>query len=103
MFRKLQAASVFLFVLVAGSFAQDRQSAATLVLYNAADPDSADLARYYASKRLIPNDQVVGLNMPVSEEITRADFNRSLANPLRKKMAEKGWWTLRPGGGGFRR
>ncbi|MFM8365557.1 MAG: TIGR03790 family protein [Verrucomicrobiota bacterium] len=100
MFKKLPAAFVFLFVLIACGFAQDRQSAATLVLYNAADPDSADLARYYASKRLIPNDQVVGLNMPVSEEITRADFNRTIANPLRKKMAEKGWWILRPGGAG---
>ena len=80
--------------------AQDRQSAATLVLYNSNDPDSADLANYYARKRGIPADQVVGFHMPASEEISRADFNRTLANPLRKKMAEKKWWSLRAGSGG---
>lgn len=89
-----------LIALAATASAQDRQSAATLVLYNSSDPDSADLARYYAGKRGIPTDQVVGFNMPASEEISRADFNRTLANPLRKKMAEKAWWTTKPGSGG---
>jgi len=100
MFSALLRILACFFFFFATAFAQDRQSAATLVLFNTNDPDSVDLARYYASKRHIPADQVLGFNLPASEEITRADFNRTLANPLRKKMVEKKWWTLNTGSGG---
>ena len=79
--------------------AQDRLAAATLVLFNSSDPDSVELARYYAAARAIPSDQVVGFELPTAEEISRADFNRLLADPLRNKLVEKGWWTLRKNGG----
>jgi uncharacterized protein (TIGR03790 family) len=77
--------------------AQDRLPAATLVLFNSSDPDSVELARHYASARSIPVDQVLGFQLPTTEEITRADFDSLLANPLRQMIIEKGWWTLGEG------
>ena len=34
---------------------------ATVVIYNEADRESGDLARFYASRRAIPKEQIVGL------------------------------------------
>lgn len=82
-----------LFLITCGSLlARDRLADATLVLFNANDPESLELARYYASKREIPGAQVVGLPCPLSEEISRADFDSAIAGPLRKKMETGGWW-----------
>ena len=77
---------------LANAAASDSLSAATLVLFNSNDPESAELARYYAGRRNIPPAQVVGLACPASEEITRADFERTIAAPLREKMESNGWW-----------
>lgn len=77
----------------------DTLSEATLVLYNSSDPESAELAKYYAERRNIPRVQVVGLACPASEEISRADFERTIAAPLREKMESNGWWkTVRVSG-----
>ena len=74
------------------AFARNSLSAATLVLFNSNDPESEELALYYAQKRDIPPDQIVGLSCPASEQITRADFDRTIATPLREKMESNGWW-----------
>jgi len=79
--------------------AQDRLAAATLVLFNSSDRDSAELAVYYAKARSIPADQVLGFELPTTEEIPRADFDRLLAEPLKSKLVEKGWWMLKKNGG----
>ena len=76
------------------AFARNSLSAATLVLFNSSDPESEELARYYAQKRKIPVDHILGLSCPASEEISRADFDRTIAAPLREKMASKGWWKI---------
>lgn len=81
-------------------FATESLPSATIVLFNENDPDSIELAKYYAEKRQIPSSQLIGLSCPASEEITRADFDSTIANPLIKKMQSKGWWkTLRVAGG----
>jgi uncharacterized protein (TIGR03790 family) len=100
MFRRAVLLLVLLGLSVPGVVAADRLVSATLVLFNKNDPESADLARYYASARAIPSKQVIGFDVPQTEEITREDFNRLIANPLRDKLVQNGWWTLReqPGG-----
>ena len=88
--------TVLLVLLIAASItgaAADRLASATLVLFNANDPESKDLASYYASARAIPQSQVVGFNLPASEEITRVDFDRLIADPLRSQLIQNGWWT----------
>ncbi|HSI10592.1 MAG TPA: TIGR03790 family protein, partial [Chthoniobacter sp.] len=70
-------------------------AAATLVVYNEFDKDSVELARYYAEKRGIPRAQVIGLKCPKSEEITRDEYDQSIAEPLRKAFDSHQWWKLR--------
>ena len=69
-----------------------REANATLVVYNNLDPVSVSLAGYYARRRSIPLDHVIGLDCPQDEEISRADYDRSIAEPLRKIFALRGWW-----------
>ena len=69
---------------------------ATVVIFNSNDPESADLARFYAGKRNIPKEQVVGLKCPTKEEITREEYDTTIAEPLREIFAKKGWWDMRP-------
>jgi uncharacterized protein (TIGR03790 family) len=73
-----------------------RESAATVVVYNNFDPGSVDLAAYYAKRRAIPLDHIVGLNCAVSEEITREQYDDTIAEPLRRIFAERGWWHAPP-------
>lgn len=72
--------------------APTRESAATIIVYNNFDPSSAPLAAYYAKRRAIPLDHIVGLECPMSEEITRAQYDQMIADPLRKTFADRGWW-----------
>ncbi len=73
-----------------------QMAAATVVVFNSNDSDSVKLARFYASKRGIANDHVIGLKCPVQEEITRADFDGTIADPLRAIFTKNNWWDLRP-------
>jgi uncharacterized protein (TIGR03790 family) len=70
--------------------------AATLVVYNANDPDSADLAHLYAEKRAIPKEQVLALKCATTEEITREEYDQHIAAPLRKALTANLWWKVRP-------
>lgn len=74
---------------------RDPDAAATLVVYNSRDPVSLDLATYYARKRGIAADQIVGLNCATTEEITRDEYDANIAGPLRKIFDKHGWWTWR--------
>ncbi len=68
---------------------------ATVVIYNRAAPDSAGLARFYAQARHIPDDHVVGLECSNEEEISRKEYDETIAEPLRKIFLKRQWWTLR--------
>ncbi len=65
-----------------------------LVIYNPSFTDSESLAKYYAVKRGIAPDQVIGLPCSNEEEISREDYDRTLAEPLRKILTEHGWWRV---------
>ncbi|MCX6966326.1 MAG: TIGR03790 family protein [Verrucomicrobia bacterium] len=70
----------------------DPDAAATVVLYNDAESASVSLAGYYAEKRGIPLDHLVGLQCPLEESISRADYERTVAEPLRNIFLARGWW-----------
>lgn len=70
-------------------------TAATLVVFNENDRDSVDLARFYAEKRGIPKEQVIGLKCPKIEEISREEYDRTIAEPLRRAFTANFWWKLR--------
>jgi uncharacterized protein (TIGR03790 family) len=70
---------------------------ATVVVFNAGVPESRRLAETYAKARRIPAGNLVGLALSPQETITRAEFNGTLAEPLRKIFSDKGWWTIGTG------
>lgn len=71
-----------------------------IVVYNATDPLAKPLAEYYARKRNIPADRLVALRCALVEEISRDEYDRDIAEPLRKAFDENKWWERtrdRPG------
>lgn len=69
--------------LVAGR-AQEGRS--VVVLYNSKMPASKSLAEYYAEKRAVPSEQVIGLPLPEKEIITRDEYRNDLVEPFLHKL-----------------
>jgi uncharacterized protein (TIGR03790 family) len=67
----------------------------TIVIYNKAALDSAELARFYAKQRGIASDHIVGLTCSTDEEISREEYDSNIAEPLRETFKTRKWWTLR--------
>ncbi|MGJ8677772.1 MAG: TIGR03790 family protein [Akkermansiaceae bacterium] len=65
-----------------------------VIIYNTSEPLSKDLAYYYAQERDIPEDQIVGLKLPLKGEITRQEYQQKIQNPLRQIFTKRQWWTL---------
>jgi uncharacterized protein (TIGR03790 family) len=78
--------------------ASESYAAATLVVFNSYDKESKELAEFYAEKRGIPKDHLIGLICPKTEEITRDEYDHTIADPLRGVLTTRGWWKLRPPG-----
>ncbi len=67
----------------------------TLVVYNINDPDSIELAQYYAARRKIPDSNLVPLKCNAeSEEISREEYDQTIAEPLREAFSANNWWVL---------
>lgn len=89
--------TLFLILLTLSHWARaDQQlAAATIVVYNATVPESFELAKFYAEKREIPRDHLVALTCSREEEISREEYDQTIADPLREIFKERNWWTLR--------
>lgn len=66
-----------------------------LVVYNSSDPDSLSLAAYYAARRGIALDHVLGIDCSKNEEISRDDYNRTIREPIISYIYKRGWMTRR--------
>jgi len=66
--------------------------ACVAVLYNSADADSEKIARAYLAARAIPESNLIGLAMPVTEEITRPQFEAKIKAPLVALFNQRQWW-----------
>jgi uncharacterized protein (TIGR03790 family) len=62
------------------------------VVFNTAAPDSEKLAKFYCEKRQIPAANLIGLKAPVTADITRAEFETTLRDPLRLEFEKRGFW-----------
>jgi len=67
-----------------------------LVVYNTNDPDSGALAQYYATRRKIPAERVLAISSPVTEEITRAQFDDTIRSPIISYLTQKDWMARQP-------
>ena len=65
---------------------------ATVVVFNATDPESKSLAEYYATQRGIPASNLLGLQTSKEETIPREEFQKTIESPLRAAFIERGWW-----------
>jgi uncharacterized protein (TIGR03790 family) len=66
----------------------------TIVVYNKAVPESVELAKFYAGKRGIAPDHLIGLDCSTQEEITREQYDATIAEPLRAVFRQRHWWTV---------
>ena len=55
---------------------------AVVVIYNAQLPESKGVADYYAARRHVPENQIIGLKLPTTETMTRGEYRDELENPL---------------------
>ncbi|MGA0854266.1 MAG: TIGR03790 family protein [Luteolibacter sp.] len=62
------------------------------VLYNSAIPDSAKLAEIYRRARGIPEENLIGLDMPQVPDISRVEYEEKIAAPLRAEFDRRSWW-----------
>src|SRR6266516_3934623 len=81
--------------LVAGGFGAEQPLAdLTIVVYNKAVPESVELAKFYAEKRGIAPDHLIGLDCSTEEEITREQYDATIAGPLRDVFSQRHWWAV---------
>lgn len=62
-----------------------------VLLVNSNVPESMEVARYYASLRAIPEENIISLPMPVEETISVQQYVDSVYNPLLTALKAKGW------------
>ena len=98
--RSLLACVAFVLCALPVSAARTPEASATVVVFNRADPESEKLAKYYAIRRDIPRDHIVGLTCSSAEEISRSEYETTIAGPLRAIFQTRGWWTLAKNGEG---
>lgn len=83
--------TVFILICLSAFSLSASEASRVLVLANANEPESLELARYYAFKRGIPEKNILSFPMPGEEEITWDSFVESIYNPLRTLLVEKEW------------
>jgi uncharacterized protein (TIGR03790 family) len=60
-----------------------------LLIYNTNSAASKELAEYYAERRAVPPENLVGLDLPLVEEISRVDYDEKIVGPLRRYLWDK--------------
>ncbi|MBU6401497.1 MAG: TIGR03790 family protein [Verrucomicrobia bacterium] len=69
---------------------------AVVVVYNHRMPESAVVAEHYARARGVPSIQVVGLDLPTTETMTRTEYQEALEQPLLEAFRKHGWFVFGP-------
>ena len=79
----------FLILLISATplFALEPQN--IMIVANKDMPESISVAKHYASKRKVPDENIILLSLPKGEDILRVDFETKLAEPLREALKSK--------------
>ena len=59
------------------------------VVYNSAWPESKEVADHYTALRHIPENQVLGLDLPTIDNITRANFRDQMQRPVLQALEDR--------------
>ena len=78
--RRAALLSIFLYA-VSASAADAQTGANIVVITNALSKVSDQVGDYYARARGVPSDQVLRLNIPVAEEVSRAVYRHESSVP----------------------
>ena len=65
-----------------------------VVVYNKRMPESKAVAEYYAKMRHVPEAQVYGFDLPITEVMTRAEFGDALQFPLASRLVVDKLWRF---------
>lgn len=80
---------LFFFSAITSSGVASTWVDSTVIVANANDPESVEIAEAYQQFRNIPENNVIVLPLPTSQEISRAQFVEELLNPLRAELLER--------------
>jgi uncharacterized protein (TIGR03790 family) len=80
-----------------GGYGQARaeDGTAVVVVYNTNLPESKEVADYYAQRRNVPAEQIIGLSLTTTEAMSRKQYNETLLNPLLAALKERKLMQLR--------
>src|SRR5438552_3415965 len=82
---------VFAFGLLVSSAQAEAQTADNVLLVvNQASAQSIQIGDYYARKRMVPAAQVLRIAAPVAEQVSRADYQRTIEAPIASWFARTG-------------
>jgi len=90
----LGLSALFGFVATDRSFAGGEE---VVIIYNSNLVESEALANYYARKRAVPREQILGFKLANSETISRADYRNDLQRPLLKQLESLKLWRIGSG------
>src|SRR5208282_6067007 len=65
-----------------------------VVIYNNRMPGSKLVAEHYAQMRRVPEAQIYGLDLPITDEMTRAEFRDELQFPLASRLVVDNLWQF---------
>jgi uncharacterized protein (TIGR03790 family) len=68
-----------------------------LIIANGDVAQSVQLAKYYCSQRLVPKKNILALALgrSLDNEISRDDYNKKIAEPIRKKLLDPEFFKIR--------
>jgi uncharacterized protein (TIGR03790 family) len=70
--------------------------ASVVVVYNARLPESRDVAEHYAAVRNVPAGQILRLDLPTGETMSRAEYRGQLEQPLLKFLQDNKLFVYPP-------
>jgi uncharacterized protein (TIGR03790 family) len=65
-----------------------------VVIYNTLVPGSEEVAKYYATARHVPKNQIYGFSLTSDEEMSRGEFRDSLQVPLARRLEHDSLWKF---------
>ena len=84
---RIRIAIVTLLILFAAGAGFALEPDEILVIANSDVAASVRIAQYYCAKRKVPKDNILALPLPASETISRDDYEKQLAEPIREKLS----------------
>src|SRR5438045_9757052 len=90
--------AIFLLALGAQALTAAEPGSSVVVIYNSAISESKQVAEYYAQKRDVPANQVLGFALPENESMTRQEYLDKLERPLLTLLQDRGLFKMEPSG-----